>query len=315
MAITHRDIILEKDRREILMCLRKLMIKRIDAERLAFINKCIEWDTPRLKNEEYPEGVSISEDVVYDPSTGGSGLLDIYFSGDAKDTFEEAFFLIHGGAFVYGSKELDKNYGMHLALRSGLPVVNINYSLMPGKDLAGEAEEIVNALSFLRTNYGLKKIHTTGDSAGAYLALLTVFLCNDPNVREDLNITEDPGINCLSSGLICGGFLRNRNGFPGYYMDKDKTLPDYLMDMGKATALSFGRTHNVPLAIITGDKDSMLKECNYYKTCLDKEGIPNSFYKAVSAEDRVMFHVFPVACPFWPESETVIDMFVKNAGL
>ena len=98
-------------------------------------------------------------------------------------------------------------------------------------------------------------------------------------------------------------------------MDKEGSMPDYLMDLGKATVLSFGRTNSIPVSIITGDKDSMLRECDYYKKVLDKAGIANSYYKAVSAEDRVMFHVFPIAVPTWPESQKVIDMFVKNAGL
>ena len=297
------------------MGLKDMLMKRSEKERLEFIERCIEWDTPRLENEQYPDGVSVSQDIVYDASTGTNGLLDIYFPGGEKDHFEEAFFLIHGGAFVYGNKELDKNYGMHLALKANIPVVNINYTLMPDKDLAGEAEEICRALSFLHKTYGLEKIHTTGDSAGAYLALLTVFLCNDPKVREDLKIKTVPEVNCLSTGLICGGFLRNKNRFPGIYMDKEGSMPDYLMDLGKATVLSFGRTGNIPVSIITGDKDSLLRECDYDKKVLDKAGIANSYYKAVSAEDRVMFHVFPIAVPTWPESQKVIDMFVKNAGL
>ena len=292
----------------------EMWLKKADNERSDFISKCIDWDTPRLANEVCPEGVSVLQDVVYDPSKGEHGLLDIYFPGPPSDTFGEAFFLIHGGAFVYGSKELDKNYGMHLALKSGIPVVNINYSLMPGTDLAGEAAEICRALAFLQSNYGLASIHTTGDSAGAYLDLLTVFLCNDPDVREDLKIDLDPNVECLSAGLICGGFLRSKYGFPGIYMDRNGSMPEYLFDMGKATVLSFGRTHNVPLSVITGDNDTMLRECRYYKKILEKAGIPFDYYEASSAEDRVMFHVFPIAVPDWPESAKVIDMFVRNAG-
>ncbi|MBP5654064.1 MAG: alpha/beta hydrolase [Clostridiales bacterium] len=296
------------------MGLQDMWLKKADNERSEFINKCIEWDTPRLANEVCPEGVTVLQDIIYDETKGEYGLLDIYFPGTQQEGFDEAFFLIHGGAFVYGSKELDKNYGMHLALKSGLPVINVNYTLMPDTDLAGEAEELCLALAFLHDRYGLAKVHTTGDSAGAYLALLTVFLCNDPKVRTDLKIECDPKVECLSAGLICGGFIRRKREFPGIYMDKNGSMPEYLFDMGKATTLSFGRTHNIPLSVITGDNDTMLGECRCFKKALDKAKIPVDYYEAASAEDRMMFHVFPIAAPDWPESEKVIGMFCKNAG-
>ena len=286
--------------------------KKADKDRQNFIDRCIEFDTPRLENETYPDGVSILSDIVYDNMTGKSGLLDIYFPGQIQDRFDEIFFLIHGGAFVYGDKLLDKNYGMHLALKSGIPVANVNYTLMPDTDLAGQAAELVRALEFLNKEYSVSRIHTTGDSAGAYLALLSALLCNDPVIREELNITTDPEIRCLSANLICGGYAHDSKLFPGIYMGKD--LPWHYFDLTKAMTKSFARTGNIPVSNITGDKDTMLRECNYFKRACDKAGIANSYYKAVSADDRVMHHVFPIAHPEWPESVTVIDMFVKNSG-
>ena len=286
--------------------------KKADKNRQTFIENCIKFDTPRIENETYPEGVSIKSDIVYDELAGKSGLLDIYFKGDTKDRFDEAFFLIHGGAFVYGDKLLDKNYGMHLALRSGLPVVNVNYTLMPDTDLPGEAAELCRALSFIRKEYGVDKVHTTGDSAGGYLALLTALLCNDPIIREELDITDDPEVRCLSANLICGGFAHDSNLFPGIYMGKK--LPRHYFDISKAMTMSFARTGNIPVSNITGDKDTMLTQCGYFKKACDKAGIPNSNYKAESKEDRVMHHVFPIAHPEWPESVKVIDMFAANSG-
>jgi len=287
--------------------------RKIDAESSEFIRKCIEWDTPRLANEVLPHGVTSITDIPYDPDKGEEGLLDIYFPGDSEDRFDEAFFLIHGGAFVYGNKELDKNYGMHLALRSGLPVINVNYTLMPKTDLAGQSEELCFALSFLNSRYGLTRIHTTGDSAGAYLALLIALLCNDKKIRQDLHVTSDPKAKCLSAGLICGCFIRNKNDFPGLYMYNGGTVPKYILDLSKTCVTSFTENGNIPITIVTGDNDTMLKECTTFKKTLDKAGIPNSFYNASSSEGRTMFHVFPISNPTWPESQKVIDMFADLA--
>ena len=288
-------------------------VKKIDAMRQEFIDRCISYDKERLETEVFPDGVTVLSDIVYDPETGENGLLDIYFPGEEKGSFDEAFFLIHGGAFVYGNKGLDKNYGMHLALKAGLPVINVNYTLMPGKDLAGEAEELCRALAFAGERYGLTKIHTTGDSAGGYLALLTAFLCNDSKIREDLKIKTEPEVRCLSANLICGGFRFLRNTFPSYYMAKEPDAPGYIFDMGKAVTESFARAGKIPLSVITGDKDTMLRDCRYLKKVCDREGIPCSFYNAESAGERMMYHVYPVAHPQWPESQKVIGMFVANA--
>lgn len=286
---------------------------KVDAMSSEFISKCIEWDTPRLANEVLPEGITSLTDIPYDEKPGESGLLDIYFPGDKRDTFSEAFFLIHGGAFVYGSKELDKNYGMHLALRSGLPVINVNYTLMPKTDLAGQSEELCRALSFLNFRYGLTCVHTTGDSAGAYLALLTALLCNDQKIRTDLHVTSDPKVRCLSAGLICGCFIRKKKDFPGLYMYNGGTIPEYILDLSKTCVRSFKENGNIPIASVTGDNDTMQKECLKFHKTLDKAGIPNSFYNASSSEGRTMFHVFPISNPTWPESRKVIDMFIENA--
>ncbi|MBO4637096.1 MAG: alpha/beta hydrolase [Clostridiales bacterium] len=287
--------------------------KRAEKKRLEFISRCKAYDTPRLENEVFPDGVTVMKDISYDETEGVNGLLDIYFPGTAKERFDEAFFLIHGGAFVYGSKELDQNYGMHLALRSGLPVININYTLMPGKDLSGVCEEICAALNFLAREYGIAKIHTTGDSAGGYLALITALFCNDDKMRDELHIKTDPMVNCLSGNMICGGFKRDKNDWSRFFMDPSGRCPDYIYDMGKAVVMSFGRTHKIPLCNVTGDRDSMLRECRYLQKICEKEGIGCRFYNGKSSGERKMYHVYPISHPEWPESQEIIGMFAENA--
>ena len=142
--------------------------------RQLFIKNCTLFDTPRLEEEVYPAECKTEMDVVY--KEGENPLkLDIYTPFNCYGA-KECFILIHGGAFVYGTKKLDQNFGMHLAIKSGIPVVNVDYTLLPDSTLPQILNEIFTAMNFVYIKYGFKKYHTVGDSAGGYLAYM-VAIC------------------------------------------------------------------------------------------------------------------------------------------
>ena len=157
---------------------------KAEAERKTFIKNCIGFDTPRLESETYPDGLDNEFDLEY-----SAGLtLDIYTPQAAREG--HAFLLVHGGAFVYGHKELDKCFGMHLALKSGIRVVNINYTLMPDNDLHGLLSQIMKAVRFIQERLHIEHIHTVGDSAGGYLALISALASRNSHIAHDLWIFE-----------------------------------------------------------------------------------------------------------------------------
>ncbi|MCR5419155.1 MAG: alpha/beta hydrolase [Lachnospiraceae bacterium] len=279
--------------------IRKLIINHI---RKTFIKNCIRFDTPRLNSEQYPDEAKVEADILYD----GTHKLDYYIPENCDP--KEAYILIHGGAFVYGSKELDKCFGMHLAIASGRMVANVDYTLMPETDLAGQIGEIFAAIRYLTKDKGIETLHTIGDSAGGYLSILTGLLLHSPRMRADFGLGDD-GLPAVGNIIaICTCYNATPKTFAGYYFDKAGKLPHYIYDLTEAMA-AYGCP---PLTLVTGDHDEMLPFNRELKQKADTLKVPVSYKEFNSAEDRIMHHVFPIAHPTWPESREVIDMCIRR---
>ena len=130
------------------------------------------YDQKRDSKLSVPEGLRCFYDISYGPH-GESNLLDIYMSEEVTSP-KATIINIHGGAWVYGSKEVYKFYCMSLAKR-GFVVVNINYRLAPENLFPSALEDINQALTFIEKHgkeYCIDKerLILVGDSAGAQLA-------------------------------------------------------------------------------------------------------------------------------------------------
>lgn len=278
--------------------------EQIEKERIDFINRCTEHDRDRLLTEPFPDSALVKEDGA---SYAGDDLAehryDLYIPAEGPRLCDEAFILIHGGAFVYGTSLLDKRYGMYLAARSGLMVFNLNYRLLPDTGICGSIEDICRGVSFISEKYNIRKIHVTGDSAGGYLALATV-LCHRPGrFAEELKIAVNKDVTAVSAGLICGVYLLDKESFPGALFEKEEELPDHMYDLCAAAA----RSDMPPMVLITGEGDYLREDSLRLKKICDEAGIRAELldYKAVPGRD--MHHVFPVSDPTWPESCDAIE--------
>jgi len=280
-----------------------------EEERMSFIKGCIENDVPRLASEVYPDDVKVVSDIMYSDKRG----YDIYIPDELKDqdTFEEAFFMIHGGAFVYGVKENNKLFGTHLAKRSGIPVINIDYSLLPDVQLIDTLSEIMRAADHATSKFGIKKLHLTGDSAGGYLSFNTALIMYSDKMREELGLKKDEDYTVESASPICGCYNNPRDSFPAVYFERDDVadLPDYMYDTGLAVK-KFGAPRTF---IITGEEDFLRESNKYLKSVFEEEGLDFTYYIGMNKEGRKMEHIFPIPHPDWPESLEVIDGMIKNA--
>ena len=304
-------------------------IRRVQAElaRKKFINMCLLNDKRRLETEVNCEGVQIFSDIPYMKDESTNHLLDYYlpkgFSFET-DKCDKAFLVIHGGGLVYGTKELDRCFSTYLVGYSGIPVMNVNYSLIQENGLCGMLQDIIEAISFVKKEFGIRKIHLVGDSAGAYLALLVTGVMHDKNIRSDSNTTVTSKVHIDSVNLISGMFRLTNKGYPDRSViiyeandAQDFKAPNYAFDLG----LLVKRIVCPRATIITRGDDYLKEDSIYMHDLLLKEEVKSKFYCAETVIDvlnekdiRIMAHVYPIANPTWLESRRVISMITANAN-
>ena len=286
-------------------------MRRAESQVKIWIKNCTESDSPRLASEVYPADVRIDENVNW--SGDPLNLTLDYYRPFNVDSSKECFLLIHGGAFVYGSKVLDKCFGMHLASYSGIPVANMDYTLMPQAGLSKILGQIFSCMNFLTAKYGIEKFHLTGDSAGGYLSLISALAARNSHVAHELWIFEKPKGQVVSAGLICGGFKYQPKAFPGIFFEENasgsskekKRLPSYVYDI---TTLA-ERDKELKVCLITGEDDFLREDNRKLKEVLDNA----LFYDAANDGELHMHHVFPIAHPEWPQSKKAIELITDNA--
>ena len=283
---------------------------KAEKERMLFIKNCTMFDCPRLEEEVFPAECKAETDIQY--NKGKRPLkLDIYTPFGCVGA-KECFILIHGGAFVYGYKKLDQNFGMHLAIKAGIPVVNVDYTLMPESDLTQIINEIFQAMNFVYSRYGFRKFHTVGDSAGGFLAYIVAIAARSRHVSHGLWVFEKLNGTVESANMVCGGIKNTAGRFPGYYfeksIDKDnkqQRLPDYAYDLN----LIAERDTDLRVCIITGEEDFLREQDIEFNKHFDN----SLFYDAKNDGELKMFHVFPIAHPEWPQSVKAIELIAENA--
>lgn len=163
------------------------------------------YDKKRDEKLTVPENMANFYDISYGPH-GESNLLDIYKTSDVNQA-QATIVNIHGGAWVYGSKEVYKFYCMSLALR-GFTVVNINYRLAPENLFPSALEDINSAITFIEKHAGeycidKEKLVLVGDSAGAQLASHYAAIFTNPDFAKLYGFTI-PNVKIKAVGLNCG---------------------------------------------------------------------------------------------------------------
>ena len=286
-----------------------------EKQRKAFIKNCTRNDSVRLAAEVLPSNCEAECDINYEAPDIPEHRLDIYKLA-GTEVGDTAFFLIHGGAFVYGSKELDKNFGMNLAVFSGIPVVNVNYHLMPEKNLSGVLNDLCLAIDFISSQRGIRKIHLAGDSAGGYLAVMLGCLLRDKEIRHDIGVFIKSDVEVVSVNSICGLYEGDRKKFPGFYFTKpagsedgDVEIPEYILDLKRVIK----RTGLPRTCLVTGDKDFLHETNVKMRDFLIEEGIPVKFYDAISSETGTAKHVYAISDPAWQESHSALKLIIENA--
>ena len=243
-----------------------------------------------------PTGVTECRNISYGPH-GKWSLLDVYCPEGTTAPLP-TIVSIHGGGYVYGTKEIYRRYGMDMAKR-GFAFVNFNYRLAPKWHFPTPLADVNAVMQWVQKNaarYHLdpQRIILVGDSAGAQLASQYAAIATNPHYASLFPI-QIPRIHICCLGLNCGMYnLVKVAASPrkGVYKDYfTKKLPD---EDPRFRVLESITDRFPPAYIVTACHDFLREEAAPMYDFLKTKGIPVRM-KCYGGEDRKdIGHVFHV---------------------
>lgn len=258
-----------------------------------FIQNCAKSDAKRDFGLTTPENITRYDNIAYG-SYGDANLLDLYRPKDGIGKLP-VIVNVHGGGYVYGSKEVYQYYAMSLAQR-GFAVVNMNYRLAPEYPFPTALEDVNSAMGWVLQNletYGFEvdQIFMMGDSAGAQIVSQYALIASNPEYAalfpfEIVKVTLQ-GV-CLNCGMYdLQKFVQDDNTeIRCSYWGKDPSIHGEFLHN-----FDYINENYPPTYIMTSNMD-FLRDCaKPLYELLQKLGV-RSIYKLYGDELHKLYHVF-----------------------
>lgn len=267
-----------------------------------FCKNCTKSDTKRDAGLEIPSTVEYIRNIPYGENKKYH-ILDVCFPKeadgqprDAKKDKIPVIVSVHGGGFVYGSKEVYQFYAASLAER-GFAVINFNYRLAPKYKFPSPVEDLNAVLSWLLDHKGeypfdTKNVFLIGDSAGAQIGCQYGVLYSNENYAKIMGI-EKPEITIRALSFACGTYnLKKRilaegnKGLMRDYVTKNPTKFGEKLDI-----LEYITKEYPPTYLFSSQSDFLLEECGIMAEFLKEKGVTCE-HKIYGNEQT--YHVFHV---------------------
>ena len=253
-------------------------------------------DYKRDKEIPLPKGITQCRNISYG-SHGKWNLLDVYYPDGTQNALP-TIVSIHGGGYVYGTKEIYRRYGMDMA-RRGFAFVNFNYRLAPKWKFPTPLWDTNSVMEWICKNavrYHLdpRRIILVGDSAGAQLASQYAAIVTNKEYATAFHMTV-PDITIRALGLNCGMynprvFLENgATGVARDYLDKNVDLTDPRLQILEAIGPNYPAAH-----ITTAHHDFLKDHAQPMYDFLTGKGIPCRLDCYGNEADKSVGHVFHV---------------------
>lgn len=255
-------------------------------------------DKKRDKGLQTPADIERNDNLSYGPH-GKWNLLDVYVPKGTQGKLP-VIVNIHGGGWVYGTKEVYQFYCISLAQRR-FAVVNFNYRLAPASKFPAPLEDLNQVIHWIFEHatehpFDLQRIFFVGDSAGANIAALYCCLCTNPDYARMFSIKSPIGFVPTAVALNCGMYdihsllKENAQGI-------GKILNDFLgkkytqEDLEKINVCSFITKDFPPTYLMTADYDFLKPQAPYMKKKLEEFQIKHQ-YKLYGIGNKEIMHVF-----------------------
>ena len=242
-----------------------------------------------------PTGVTERRNISYG-SHGEENLLDVYYPQGTVGSLP-TIVSIHGGGYVYGTKEIYRRYGMDMAKR-GFAFVNFNYRLAPKWKFPTPLADTNAVMEWILKNarqYHLDpdRIILLGDSAGAQMTCQYAAMQSNPEYgkRFRLNLAK---VTIRAIGLNCGLYNLSEMGAAprrGMHRDYFGKLPK---DDPRFQCLESIDASYPPAYITTGTEDFLRDLAEPMYNFLRSKGA-EAQWKCYGREgDKKVSHVFHV---------------------
>lgn len=277
---------------------------------------CDKSDKKRMATQTPPENVVKVKDIPYIDDGNPYHKFDVFYpEGKIAKEGLPVIIDIHGGGWMYATKDLNEYYCMELA-KKGYCVFSISYRLVPDVTVNEQIKDCTEALAFIRANMkdypaNKKTVMLTGDSAGGQLALYSTILNNNPDAREIFG-TVDTKLNIKCLLLTSPVTYAKSGGWFSIYTKKmwgkdyeTKSTYNY-MDLNEIMELA---NNMPPTYFITSSGDTLAHDqtVNAYNYFVEK-GYECEIEDFTDLKDgKKLPHVFSVLDPFDEYGQKAID--------
>lgn len=277
---------------------------------------CDKSDKKRMATQTPPENVVKVKDIPYIDDGNPYHKFDVFYpEGKIAKEGLPVIIDIHGGGWMYATKDLNEYYCMELA-KKGYCVFSISYRLVPDVTVNEQIKDCTEALAFIRANMkdypaNKKTVMLTGDSAGGQLALYSTILNNNPDAR-DIFGTVDTKLNIKCLLLTSPVTYAKSGGWFSIYTKKmwgkdyeTKSTYNY-MDLNEIMELA---NDMPPTYFITSSGDTLAhnQTVNAYNYFVEK-GYECEIEDFTDLKDgKKLPHVFSVLDPFDEYGQKAID--------
>lgn len=260
---------------------------------------CRVGDREKNRGLTDPEDIIPHENIPFGPLEE-TQLLDVYTPRErALGEKLPVVVSVHGGGWVYGSKESYRFYCMSLA-QHGFGVVNFTYRLAPQYPHPAQMEDLDLVVAWVKEKgaaYGLdrERIFLVGDSAGGHLAALYACVCTNPECARLYPTLSPNGFVPLGLALNCGVYLMEKVPVP---VELVARLTLQLLgeqageeDYYNASPIHFVTRDYPPTFLMTANLDFLKGQAPLLREKLGEVGVPYR-YRVFGTDRRPLGHVF-----------------------
>lgn len=269
---------------------------------IIFSERCRRSDAKRDAGLVIPDGINYVRDIRYGKNKKYH-TLDVCWPDeqegkkhDSTDKKLPVIISVHGGGYVYGSKEIYQFYSASLAQR-GFAVINFNYRLAPGFKFPSPLEDLNAVIVWMMLHreeypFDLSNVFLVGDSAGAQLASQYGVIYSSREYRRIMGFRK-PRINIRAVGLCCGLYDLKKeikvNGARGFMADYLTGKPEQFGK--KLDILDYINKDYPPAFLFTAEGDYLKENCEPMARLLRERGV-RAEYKIYGTKDTG--HVFHI---------------------